>query len=726
MASKKFKECSICSKYHILSKDDLNKKVIDKLSFLIEHVIERINTKTFDDELNVTKIFNNIKLHCSLSQYAKKDIAKDYKKRIKNNTIESNLIFEKLIYEVSNGELCISVPSKALDSCPFSCAFCPTAKINSEDTKNINLKVAKSYTLDQPVFRNLVTNNNNLIKYLLQHMVKQYVNSYDVSKLAMRHLGGTFSTYSKVYRYEYSRDIFYAANVLEDIIYNEELLELAKKSFGSLFDPDNIIINKLRKPFNYDKLKELQSFIDKYKLWGKTFQDKIKEYEEKYFIELEKSLKEEQDYNVKNKSSEEQKYNIKKKSFVVSYSIETRPDTITIEMIQELLELGVTIVELGLQSPNNDILKINKRGHKVEASKRAIRMLKDNGLHVHGQWMLDLPGSTKDIDTQCVQDMLSDELRCDQIKIYPHLSMPGTETKEWLDTGKYQSWVDLDPNAFNVLMIDYITSLDETTRIVRVQRDLPKKSDLTPEGYTNDQPSNLEELITRKIYKVGKTREDIRYHEPGLRFADLDNIKYYVDIKEIKGGKDIFISAQSYICNYINKKTDDFRIVWGYCRLRIVDYNDNPKVINFFVNKEKYGRIRELKVNGATSAVGTVGTSGQHKGIGTNMLKIAEEMAYKFGMTHVTVTSAVGVRDYYRLKHGYQLDECGLMWKKLDKIKLRKLIKFENSKSKHEILMNLYEENINNIIMKYVIPTSIIISLTFIGYTMNRYKFRFF
>ena len=121
-----------------------------------------------------------------------------------------------------------------------------------------------------------------------------------------------------------------------------------------------------------------------------------------------------------------------------------------------------------------------------------------------------------------------------------------------------------------------------------------------------------------------------------------------------------------------------------------------------YQNKEKFGRIRELKVNGATSAVGTVGTSGQHKGIGTNMLKIAEEIAYKFGMTHVTVTSAVGVRDYYKLKHGYELDECGLMWKKLDKIKLRKLVKFNNSKTKYEILMNLYEENKNPVLYNLI------------------------
>jgi elongator complex protein 3 len=289
--------------------------------------------------------------------------------------------------------------------------------------------------------------------------------------------------------------------------------------------------------------------------------------------------------------------------------------------------------------------------------------------------------------------------------------MPGTETKEWLDTGKFQSWVDQDPNAFNNLMINYITSLDETTRIVRVQRDLPKKSDLTPEGYTNDQPSNLEELITRKIYKADKTREDIRYHEPGLRFADLDIIKYYVDIKEIKGSKDIFISAQSYICNDINKKTKDFRIVWGYCRLRIVDVDDDTKLIRFFRNDNKYGRIRELKVNGAIQQIGTHGLSGQHRGIGSTMLKIAEEIAYKYDMTHVTVTSAVGVRDYYRLKHGYKIDECGLMYKKLEPMEFRNLIRINETKFEVEYIQpvnNFIESSdITNIKNTYKIFTAI-------------------
>jgi ELP3 family radical SAM enzyme/protein acetyltransferase len=636
---------------------------------LIKHVEQYIQRDMFDDPLYVNKFFQKLLIHCTPKGqpiYPKQDLIDIYKVRIKNNTIKSNLFFEKLAFEDCNGELCVSCPSKALQSCPYECAFCPTEK--SADGKLI---IAKSYTPDQAVFKRLLENNNDMVRYLLQHMINQYIFGYNVSKLAMRHLGGTFHSYDKKYLYTYSRDIFYCANILHDIIDNEELLNEAKLYLHGMFDPNNKIMSKIRKVSNYEMINTIENKIEELKMWGDKFSQEIQKEEKNLLENIKLSLNNEQTYN-----------ELLSKSKIVSYSIETRPDQISKKSIEELLKFGVTIVELGLQSPDNMILKVVKRGHDVETSIKAIRMLKDNGLHVHGQWMMDLPTSNKEIEMQCVKDILSNDLRCDQIKIYPHLAMPGTETKQWLDSGFFESWVDKDWEGFLDVLKYFVSNVDKSTRIVRIQRDLPQISNKTPNGYTNNQPSNLEQIITRKIYKDGLSREDIRFHEPGLRFVNLDDINYYVNIMERNGGKDIFISAESYVSNDYKNKNKDFRIIWGYCRLSIPTIDDDTIEINFFKNNMncKFGRIRELKVNGSSTTVGTSGNSVQHLGIGSKLLKIAEEFAHRFGMSYVTVTSAVGVRQYYMKKHNYILDNnSNLMYKKLNIKKYGKIIGLDNS-----------------------------------------------
>ncbi len=616
---KKMKEsCEICNAFMKIEDE------YKSLRLIISHVDKKITLEMFNDPVDVNICYEKIVRHCVRNfdlktTFSKKELMEMYRESVKNDPSIKNLKFERLVFPVSNGETCISCPSKALNSCSYQCAFCPSSK-GKDDT----LTIAKSYNEGQTVFVHLLENKNHFVKYLLQHLIRQYVNGTPIDKLAMRHLGGTFHCYEAPYRYEYSRDIFYCANVVRYIIESPELLSVAKKSIRGEFDPEGIILSSIRKPYLSDEKEDTQ-------------------IEDHVPSSLKKSLKMEQEENVNALHR------------VVSYSIETRPDQISPRIMEELLQLGVTIVELGLQSPNNEILSIVKRGHTREVSIRAIKMLKDNGFHVHGQWMLDLPGSTKETDKEAVKDMLSIPFRCDQIKIYPHLSMPGTETKEWLDSGLYTSWVENDWDGFIDVITDLVSGVDETTRIVRIQRDLPQKSEKHPYGYTNNQPSDLERVVTQEIFKRGLERRDIRFHEPGIRFLDLSRLKYSVKMTERDGGRDYFISAFS------GAEQSDFRVIWGYCRVSICD---KGRQIGF-LKGNKYGMIRELKVNGAVSPVGLGGKdAGQHRGIGGKMLEMAEEIVRSEGYSYATVTSAVGVRGYYE-KKGYVLDKCGLMWKKL-------------------------------------------------------------
>lgn len=649
-------DCAYCSSIPLNIKTiDIKKETYDIVNILIKHIDYYITKSDFNDMNYINTFFQKLLIHCTprgMSIIKKTELVEIYRKAIING-MTPNLFFEKLTFEDSNGEECIPCPSAPDFSCAYDCAFCPTSK--SKD----GAITAKSYTPDQPSFKRLMENDNDFVRCILQYMIYRNVIGCNVSKLAMRHLGGTFHSYGRLYIHTYSRDIFYAANILSDIIDNH--MDEAKESLYNMFDPNNNIMSKVRKPFNNDNIILIQQKINDNKMWGDKFANNIKNLESLLLQEVKISLQREQEYNVTAKCK------------IVSYSIETRPDQINIKTIEELLKLGVTIVELGLQSPNDDILRLVKRGHLVKHSMKAIRMLKDNGLHVHSQWMMDLPSSSKEIDIESIKAILQDDLRCDEIKVYPHLMMPGTLTTEWITQGLHHSWVEKDWNGFLEVMTYFISNLDKTTRVVRIQRDLPQASDKNPNGYTNNQPSNLEQIVTKKIYKDGMTREDIRFHEPGLRFPNMDMIQYNVDIKERPGGKDVFISAESYVCADRKKGSEDFRVVWGYCRLSLPNLDDDMKQISIFTENPSFnfGLIRQVKVNGSITSVGNSSKSVQHLGIGSRMIQLAEEIAMKDGRTHITVTSAVGVRNYYKYKHNYILHPCGLMWKLLQPIILQ-------------------------------------------------------
>jgi len=87
-----------------------------------------------------------------------------------------------------------------------------------------------------------------------------------------------------------------------------------------------------------------------------------------------------------------QKLNEKAKHRIIGITIETRPDFIDIKEIKRLRELGVTRVELGVQSIYNDVLKLNKRGHNIQATIMATQLLKDAGFKICYQMMPNLLG----------------------------------------------------------------------------------------------------------------------------------------------------------------------------------------------------------------------------------------------------------------------------------------------------------------------------------------------
>ena len=96
-------------------------------------------------------------------------------------------------------------------------------------------------------------------------------------------------------------------------------------------------------------------------------------------------------------------------------------------------------------------------------------------------------------------------------------------------------------------------------------------------------------------------------------------------------------------------------MIFGFIRLRFPSKHCN-QVFNCLKNR---ALIRELHVYGTTNSVGyndTTSTTAQHSGIGTNLLKLAEWVAFKNLYPGIVVISGEGVKGYYR-KRGYRQED---------------------------------------------------------------------
>ena len=139
--------------------------------------------------------------------------------------------------------------------------------------------------------------------------------------------------------------------------------------------------------------------------------------------------------------AEAQAVNVAARHRNVGLVIETRPDWITPEEIMHLRKLGVTKVQIGVQSLDDEILALNKRGHDVAAVRHALGLLRTAGFKLHLHWMPNLYGATPAKDRADFARFFDDPaIRPDELKIYPCSLIAGTELYDRYLDGDYQPY----------------------------------------------------------------------------------------------------------------------------------------------------------------------------------------------------------------------------------------------------------------------------------------------
>ncbi|MBI2040620.1 MAG: tRNA uridine(34) 5-carboxymethylaminomethyl modification radical SAM/GNAT enzyme Elp3 [DPANN group archaeon] len=320
------------------------------------------------------------------------------------------------------------------------------------------------------------------------------------------------------------------------------------------------------------------------------------------------------------------KINETAKNRVVSLIIETRPDWCHQKEIQELLSLGATRVELGLQSIYDFVLEKIKRGHNLAEAKQAIRELKDAGFKVDLHIMLGLPGSSKELDKEMFRIIFEDEdLRPDGLKIYPCGVIKGSELYEQWKRGEYEP---INDDYIAEVLAEIKTKyIPPYVRIKRIMRDIP--SNYVEAGYKS---TNLRQMVHGHLKSRRVKCRCIRCREVGHRYNEFKVLPSEIKLQWLEyaasGGKEIFLSFEDI----------EQDILLGFLRLRLCENG-----IAF---------IRELHVYGEAIAIGEPANNNplaaQHKGLGKKLLAEAESVAKKNNCEILKVLSGVGVKEYYK------------------------------------------------------------------------------
>jgi elongator complex protein 3 len=313
----------------------------------------------------------------------------------------------------------------------------------------------------------------------------------------------------------------------------------------------------------------------------------------------------------------------------VGLVIETRPDYLDEAEALRLRRLGCTKVQLGIQSLNEAVLRLNKRGHGVQRTRQAIRALRAAGFKIHAHWMPNLYGSSPQEDIADFQRLFTDpDIKPDELKVYPCSLIESAELMQVYQRGDWRPYTEAE--LLEVLVAAFQHAPDYC-RLTRVIRDIPS-TDIV----VGNKKTNFREIVERELLQRGIRSREIRSREIKGQAVALEDLRLSEMRYNTSLGEEIFLQ-------YI---TADEQIA-GFLRLSL------PMTPPITPELADSAMIREVHVYGEALSIGRKQSgSAQHVGLGTRLIERAVEIATERGYARLAVISAVGTRGYYR-KRGF-------------------------------------------------------------------------
>ncbi|MCL2526089.1 MAG: tRNA uridine(34) 5-carboxymethylaminomethyl modification radical SAM/GNAT enzyme Elp3 [Coriobacteriia bacterium] len=333
-----------------------------------------------------------------------------------------------------------------------------------------------------------------------------------------------------------------------------------------------------------------------------------------------------------------QEINEGSKHRMVGFTVETRPDLVRADTLELMRQLGVTRLQIGIQSLDQRVLQMNHRKTSDADIRHAFALARVYGFKIHGHFMQNLYGSTLDADAAEYQVFMSDPAYIpDEVKLYPCSLVAGTGLVEHYRDG---SWQPYSEDQLTELLAADTVATPPWVRISRMIRDISSHDIMAGSKRTN-----LRQMVEARVAATGRDIVEIRHREVSSREVihdelSLDDITY-----------ETTVSTE----HFLQWVTPVGRIA-GFLRLSLPKPAREDFLPKSLAGADTPGAmpsvqsamIREVHVYGKVAAINKAGESAQHFGLGRQLIEQACTIARDAGYRDIKVISSVGTRQYYR------------------------------------------------------------------------------
>lgn len=488
----------------------------------------------------------------------------------------------------SSGVAPVTVLSKPYP-CPGKCIFCPS-----------DVRMPKSYLSDEPGAQRADQHRFDPYEQTASRLRTYHDNGHRVDKVELIVLGGTWSFYPEEYQIWFIKRCFDALN---DFATErpEQALSFRRPHAATEKEPES--------PFSVDGRTMDRSYNEAIRAIEQAGEVDWVEGEAASWAELERA----------------QRVNETAAARGVGLSIETRPDHLTDDEVLRLRRLGATKVQIGYQSLSDEVLALNKRGHDVAATRRAMKLLRGAGFKVHAHWMPNLYGSSPTDDVADFERLFDDpDFRPDELKIYPCSLIESAELMSYYEAGKWRPYAH---DELLQVLTEVMLRTPEYCRLTRVIRDIPGGDIVDGNKLTNFRELAEAELAHRGLASRDIRSREIRREPLDPEGLEVDEIEYATSV-----GRELFLQVV----------TGDDRLA-AFLRLSL------PSAPVAIAEIAESAMIREVHVYGVLTGLGeSADGRSQHSGLGRRLIDRAAEISRRSGFASLAVISSVGTREYYR------------------------------------------------------------------------------